>query len=248
MAARTRLPRAALTRMAVEDIGLADPRALQMAVEAWDTYDRLGSPKAISRSRRSRSIWRRHPIRTPRTSPTTKARSDVEATGTLDVPMHIRKAPTKLMKQLGYGKGYQVRPRRGRRHRARSNRFPRCDGRARVLRADRSRARWPHEGETRRAARRAFESARSDPESTTPDAPRARQPARTVWLLGAISLVNDAASDMIYPLVPLYLASGADGRAEGAGLIEGVAEAASSLLKLVAGVLPIACGASSRSS
>jgi len=60
---------------------------------------------------------------------------------------------------------------------------------------------------------------------------------RTVWLLGLISLVNDAASDMIYPLVPLYLTSVLMAGPKALGLIEGIAEAVSSLLKLVAGVL-----------
>ena len=60
---------------------------------------------------------------------------------------------------------------------------------------------------------------------------------RTVWLVGLISLCNDAASDMIYPLVPLYLASVLMAGPKALGLIEGVAEAVSSLLKLFAGVL-----------
>lgn len=60
---------------------------------------------------------------------------------------------------------------------------------------------------------------------------------RTVWLLGIISLVNDAASDMIYPLVPLYLTTVLMAGPKALGLIEGVAEAVSSLLKLLAGVL-----------
>lgn len=60
---------------------------------------------------------------------------------------------------------------------------------------------------------------------------------RTVWLVGAISLFNDAASDMIYPLVPLYLASVLMAGPKALGLIEGIAEAVSSLLKLFAGVL-----------
>lgn len=59
---------------------------------------------------------------------------------------------------------------------------------------------------------------------------------RTVWLLGAISLLNDAASDMIYPLVPLYVASVLMAGPKALGWIEGVAEAAGSLLKLVAGI------------
>ena len=60
---------------------------------------------------------------------------------------------------------------------------------------------------------------------------------RTVWLLGFISLINDAASDMIYPLVPLYLASVLMAGPKALGLIEGVAEAVGSLMKLAAGVL-----------
>ncbi|MDR2013440.1 MAG: MFS transporter [Rhodanobacter sp.] len=60
---------------------------------------------------------------------------------------------------------------------------------------------------------------------------------RTVWLVALISLCNDAASDMIYPLVPLYLASVVMAGPKALGLIEGIAEAVSSLLKLFAGVL-----------
>ncbi|HEY8011601.1 MAG TPA: MFS transporter [Rudaea sp.] len=64
-----------------------------------------------------------------------------------------------------------------------------------------------------------------------------RRLPRTVWLLGLISLVNDSASDMIYPLVPLYLTSVLMAGPRALGLIEGIAEAVSSLLKLVAGVM-----------
>ena len=60
---------------------------------------------------------------------------------------------------------------------------------------------------------------------------------RTVWLLGLISLVNDAASDMIYPLVPLYLTSVLMAGPKALGLIEGIAEGVGSLLKLFAGVM-----------
>lgn len=60
---------------------------------------------------------------------------------------------------------------------------------------------------------------------------------RTVWLLGFISLINDAASDMIYPLVPLYIASVLMAGPRALGFIEGVAEAVGSLMKLFAGVL-----------
>ncbi|HYM28925.1 MAG TPA: hypothetical protein VET66_12310, partial [Steroidobacteraceae bacterium] len=58
---------------------------------------------------------------------------------------------------------------------------------------------------------------------------------RTVWLLGAISLLNDAASELIYPLLPLFVASTLSGGPLALGLVEGAAEAAASLLKLVSG-------------
>ncbi len=60
---------------------------------------------------------------------------------------------------------------------------------------------------------------------------------RTIWLLGLISLCNDAASEMIYPLIPLYLSSVLMAGPKALGLIEGIAEAVSSLMKLVVGVL-----------
>ncbi len=96
-----------LTRMAVEDIGLADPRALQMAVDAWDSYDRLGSPEGdlalaqltiylatTAKSNAAYAAWN-------------AVRKDVMTHGTQDVPLHFRNAPTKLMKSLGHGKDYQ---------------------------------------------------------------------------------------------------------------------------------------------
>jgi putative ATPase len=96
-----------ITRMAVEDIGLADPRALQMTIDAWDAYERLGSPEGdlalaqvviyLASTAKSNAAYAAY----------NAARADVGRHGTLEVPMHIRNAPTKLMKQLGYGKGYQ---------------------------------------------------------------------------------------------------------------------------------------------
>ncbi|MFC4729271.1 replication-associated recombination protein A [Coralloluteibacterium thermophilus] len=96
-----------LTRMAVEDVGLADPRALQMAIEAWETFDRLGSPEgdlalaqltiylaSTAKSNAGYMAWN-------------KARADVREHGTQPVPMHLRNAPTRLMKELGYGERYQ---------------------------------------------------------------------------------------------------------------------------------------------
>ena len=99
-----------LTRMAVEDIGLADPRALQMAIEAWDAFDRLGSPEGelalaqvalyLASTAKSNAAYMAF----------NAAKQDVREFGTADVPMHLRNAPTKLMKELGYSKGYQYDP------------------------------------------------------------------------------------------------------------------------------------------
>lgn len=96
-----------LTRMAVEDIGLADPRALQMSIEAWDAYDRLGSPEGdlalaqlviyLAATAKSNAAY----------AAFNAAKADVREFGTLEVPLHLRNAPTRLMKQLGYSKGYQ---------------------------------------------------------------------------------------------------------------------------------------------
>ena len=99
-----------LTRMAIEDIGLADPRALTLALEAWDTYDRLGSPEGelalvevaiyLAIAAKSNAAY----------AAFGEVKGLIAQTGTLDVPMHLRNAPTKLMKGLGYGKGYQYDP------------------------------------------------------------------------------------------------------------------------------------------
>jgi putative ATPase len=99
-----------LTRMAVEDIGLADPRALQMAIAAWETYDRLGSPEGdlalaqlviyLASTAKSNAAY----------TAFNAAMRDVREYGSQEVPMHIRNAPTTLMKQLGYGKGYRYDP------------------------------------------------------------------------------------------------------------------------------------------
>jgi putative ATPase len=96
-----------MTRMAVEDIGLADPRALQMAIEAWAAYDRLGSPEGelalaqlviyLATCAKSNAAYVAF----------NAARDDVREFGTQPVPMHLRNAPTRLMKELGYGSGYQ---------------------------------------------------------------------------------------------------------------------------------------------
>jgi len=96
-----------LTRMAIEDIGLADPRAQQLALEAWDIYDRLGSPEGelafaqlvlyLASTAKSNAGYAAFNM----------AKREVREFGTQEVPMHLRNAPTKLMKGLGYGQGYQ---------------------------------------------------------------------------------------------------------------------------------------------
>jgi len=96
-----------MTRMAVEDVGLAEPRAWRMALDAWDTYERLGSPEG-ELGLAQLAIWLAiAPKSNAAYMAYNKARDAVREGGTLEVPMHLRNAPTKLMKGLGYGKGYQ---------------------------------------------------------------------------------------------------------------------------------------------
>ena len=96
-----------LTRMAVEDVGLADPRALQMAIEAWDAYDRLGSPEGDLALAQVVIYLSTCPKSNAAYTAWNQARADVASSGSLEVPMHLRNAPTRLMKQLGHGAGYQ---------------------------------------------------------------------------------------------------------------------------------------------
>ncbi|MBL6750875.1 MAG: replication-associated recombination protein A [Nevskia sp.] len=96
-----------ITRMAVEDLGLADSRALPLCLNAWDTYERLGSPEGelalamavvyLAVAPKSNAVY----------TAFAAARAAVERHGSLEVPLHIRNAPTRLMKDLGYGKGYR---------------------------------------------------------------------------------------------------------------------------------------------
>jgi putative ATPase len=95
-----------LTRFAVEDVGMADPQALQTAIAAWDTYDRLGSPEGdlaiallviyLATAPKSNAAYVAHG----------EAMAAARETGSLMPPMHILNAPTRLMRDLGYGKGY----------------------------------------------------------------------------------------------------------------------------------------------
>jgi putative ATPase len=93
--------------MASEDIGLADPRALRLALDAAEVYERLGSPEGelalaecvvyLAVAPKSNAIYKAF----------NAARSFVKKDGTRPVPMHLRNAPTQLMKSLDYGKGYR---------------------------------------------------------------------------------------------------------------------------------------------
>jgi putative ATPase len=94
-------------RMASEDIGLADPRALRMALDAADVYERLGTPEGelalaecvvyLAVAPKSNAVYKAF----------NEAKAFVKKDGTRPVPMHLRNAPTKLMKELDYGKGYR---------------------------------------------------------------------------------------------------------------------------------------------
>jgi putative ATPase len=96
-----------VVRMAIEDIGLADPRALRVALDACETYERLGSPEGelalaeaviyLAVAAKSAAVYDAY----------NAARAFVSADTTRPVPMHLRNAPTRLMKDLGYGKGYR---------------------------------------------------------------------------------------------------------------------------------------------
>jgi putative ATPase len=96
-----------VTRMAVEDVGLADPRAFALTLDAWGAYERLGSPEGelaiatavvyLACAPKSNAVY----------VAMGEAMEDVAAFGTLEVPLRLRNAPTRLMKNLGYGRDYR---------------------------------------------------------------------------------------------------------------------------------------------
>ena len=96
-----------LIRMAAEDIGLADPRALRLALDASEVYERLGSPEGelalaecviyLAVAAKSNAVYKAF----------NEAKAWVKKDGTRPVPMHLRNAPTQLMKSLDYGQGYR---------------------------------------------------------------------------------------------------------------------------------------------
>ncbi|MEI7868681.1 MAG: replication-associated recombination protein A [Candidatus Methylumidiphilus sp.] len=96
-----------IVRIASEDIGNADPRALQLALNAWDVQEHLGSPEGelalaqavvyLACAPKSNAVYMAY----------NAARKEAAETGSLEVPVHLRNAPTKLMKSLDYGKAYR---------------------------------------------------------------------------------------------------------------------------------------------
>lgn len=95
-----------LTRFAVEDIGLADPMAAQHAIAAWEIYDRLGSPEGDLAIGQLVIYLGTAPKSNGGYVAFKAARQDARKTGSLMPPKHILNAPTKLMKDIGYGAGY----------------------------------------------------------------------------------------------------------------------------------------------
>jgi putative ATPase len=96
-----------VTRMAVEDVGLADPRAFALSLDAWQAYERMGTPEGelaiatavvyLACAPKSNAVY----------VAMGEAMADVAEFGTLDVPLRLRNAPTRLMKELGYARGYR---------------------------------------------------------------------------------------------------------------------------------------------
>ncbi len=95
-----------LLRFAVEDIGLADPQALVQALSAWDAYDRLGSPEGELAIAQCVIYLGTAPKSNAAYEALSGANESARKTGSLMPPKHILNAPTRLMKDLGYGKGY----------------------------------------------------------------------------------------------------------------------------------------------
>jgi putative ATPase len=94
-------------RMASEDIGLADPRALRIALDAAEVYERLGSPEGELALAQAVLFLAAAPKSNAAYVAYNEARAFVQTDGTRPVPLRLRNAPTKLMKQLDYGRGYR---------------------------------------------------------------------------------------------------------------------------------------------
>ena len=95
-----------MVRMATEDIGLADPQALSLTIAAWETYERLGSPEGELALAEALLYLAAAPKSNASYTAYGAARAAAKNTGSLMPPKHILNAPTKLMKDIGYGKDY----------------------------------------------------------------------------------------------------------------------------------------------
>jgi putative ATPase len=96
-----------VTRMAFEDVGLADPRALALTLDAWNAYERMGSPEGELAIATAVAYLAAAPKSNAVYVAMGEAMADVKEFGTLDVPLKLRNAPTRLMKNLGYGRDYR---------------------------------------------------------------------------------------------------------------------------------------------
>ena len=96
-----------ITRMAVEDIGLADPQAQDVCLQSWQTYERLGSPEGELALAQALVYLALAPKSNATYVAYKQARNAARKTGSEPPPKHIRNAPTRLMEEQGYGKGYQ---------------------------------------------------------------------------------------------------------------------------------------------
>jgi putative ATPase len=95
-----------ITRMAVEDIGLADPQAQSVCIQGWETYERLGSPEGELALAQAVIYLALAPKSNAGYVAYKAARNAARETGSEPPPLHIRNAPTRLMKDIGYGAGY----------------------------------------------------------------------------------------------------------------------------------------------
>lgn len=96
-----------MVSIASEDIGNADPRALQLALNAWDAFKRLGAPEGELAMAQAITYLASAPKSNAAYMALKAARAAAQQSGTLEVPLHLRNAPTKLMENLDYGKGYR---------------------------------------------------------------------------------------------------------------------------------------------
>lgn len=96
-----------ITRMAVEDIGLADPDAQRLCLDAWQTYERLGSPEGELALAQSVMYLALAPKSNASYSAFSNAMASAKQTGSEPPPKHILNAPTSMMKEHGFGEGYQ---------------------------------------------------------------------------------------------------------------------------------------------